>query len=50
MVSPAAWRRDSRPLTTQPSVVGPGGVGHGSEVVPAVPQRGAVPPTAASWV
>jgi hypothetical protein len=31
IVLPLAWRRDSRPLTTHPSSVGPGGVGHGSE-------------------
>ena len=28
---PLACSRDRRPLTTQPSAVGPGGVGHGSE-------------------
>ena len=35
-VSPSAVSRDSRPLTTQPSVVGPGGLGQPSEVAPAV--------------
>jgi hypothetical protein len=43
-VLPAAVSRDRRPLTTQPSSVAPGGVGHVS------PHRGAVPPIAASWV
>src|ERR671910_473572 len=38
---PEAVRRDSRPETTQPSAVGPGGVGHGSESTPGAPQRGA---------
>ena len=41
---PLAVSFDSRPLTTQPSPVAPGGVGQVS------PQRGAVPPIAASWV
>ena len=44
LTSPLAWSRDSRPLTTQPSVVGPGGVGQASF------QTGAVPPIAASYV
>src|SRR5476651_1901682 len=39
---PAAVSFDSRPLTTQPSVVGPGGVGQASF------QTGAVPPIGAS--
>ena len=39
---PLAVRRESRPLTTQPSVFGPGGVGHPSF------QTGAVPPIGAS--
>ena len=43
-------RRDSRPLTTQPLVVAPGGVGQPSESAPAVPHLGAVPPIAASKV
>ena len=34
----------------QPPVVGPGGDGHGSERTPGVPQRGAAPPIAASYV
>ena len=38
------------PATTHPSSVAPGGVGQPSEVLPAVPHRGAVPPIAASWV
>jgi hypothetical protein len=38
MASPFAVSFDSRPLTTQPSVVEPGGLGQES------PQRGAVPP------
>ena len=38
LTSPLAWNRDSRPLTTHPSVVGPGGVGQPSF------QRGALPP------
>ena len=50
MTSPPACRRDSRPLTTHPSAVAPGGVGQPSEVPPTVPQRGAMPPIAASWV
>ncbi len=39
---------DSRLLTTQPSPVGPGGVGQGSEVRPGCPHRGEVPPITAS--
>jgi len=50
MTSPAASSRDSRPLTTQPSPVGPGGVGQPSDEAPGVPQRGAAPPIAASCV
>ena len=38
---PAARRRETRPLTTQPSVFGPGGVGQLSAVPFTVPQRGA---------
>ena len=49
IVSPAARRRDSRPLATHPSSVKPGGVGHGSES-PVPPHRGAVPPGPASYV
>jgi hypothetical protein len=49
MVLPEAVSFESRPLTTHPSAVGPGGEGQGSEETPAVPQRGAVPPIAASW-
>ena len=45
---PDAVSRERRPLTTHPSLVGPGGVGHGSDSTPGVPQRGAVPPIAAS--
>ena len=41
-------RRDTWPLITQPSVVGPGGVGHGSEIPSPGPQRGGVPPILAS--
>ena len=48
MTSPAACSRDSRPEITQPSSVAPGGVGQPSDVAPAEPQRGAVPPIAAS--
>ena len=36
------------PLITHPSVVAPGGVGHGSEVPSPGPHRGGVPPIAAS--
>jgi hypothetical protein len=41
---PCTVRRARRPLTTQPSVVGPGGVGQASFHV------GAVPPIGASYV
>ena len=41
---------ESRPLTTHPSLVGPGGVGHGSLVAPGLPQTGAAPPIGASYV
>jgi hypothetical protein len=41
-VLPEIVSRDRRPLTTQPSVVGPGGVGHASF------HLGAMPPIAAS--
>ncbi len=34
---------------TQPSEVGPGGEGQGSDVDPAVPHSGATPPMYASW-
>src|SRR5439155_14770225 len=47
---PDAVRRESRPLTTHPLTVAPGGLGHGSDVPLTVPQRGAVPPIAASYV
>src|SRR5215210_4755648 len=50
MASPEAVKVDRRPLTTQPSAVGPGGLGQGSEETPAAPQRGATPPIFASWV
>src|ERR671912_1880036 len=46
---PEAVRRDSPPQTTQPSPVGPGGVGHGSESPPGVPQRGAGADEPSSW-
>src|SRR5262245_51775550 len=42
--SPDSWIRMSFPVTTQPSVVGPGGVGHASF------HLGAVPPGRASYV
>ena len=45
---PAACSRESRPLTTQPSSSRRAASGSASEVAPAVPQRGAVPPIAAS--
>ena len=45
---PEAVRREIRPLTTQPSSVPPGGFGQVSEVAPAVPKVGAVPPIGAS--
>jgi hypothetical protein len=45
---PTAMSRERWPLMTHPSVVGPGGVGHGSEVPSPGPQRGGVPPIAAS--
>ena len=48
LVLPLACRRDSRPLTRHPSVLGPGGVGQSSLVTPGLPQRGAVPPISAS--
>ena len=38
--SPCAWKRRGGCSTTQPSDVGPGGVGQGSDVAPGVPQRG----------
>src|SRR2546428_13916894 len=47
---PLAWNRDRRPLTTHPSAVAPGGIGHGSESAPAEPHFGAVPPISASYV
>ena len=47
---PGRAQRERRPETTHPSTLPPGGFGHGSEVAPAVPQRGAVPPMAASCV
>ena len=40
-VFPDSVRRASRPWTTQPSVVGPGGVGQASFHVGAVPPGGA---------
>src|ERR671912_925859 len=43
---PAASSRESRPLTTHPSSVAPGGVGQPSDDAPAVPHRGAGPPVA----
>src|SRR6476661_7258150 len=43
IVVPLTANRDSRPLTTQPSVVAPGGAGHVS------PQRGAPPPLPRMW-
>jgi hypothetical protein len=38
-----------RLLTTQPSLVAPGGVGQGSDVAPGVPQRGAGALEPSSW-
>ena len=38
--SPSSCSRDSRPDTTQPSVVGPGGVGQASDVPLPAPSAG----------
>src|SRR5215210_8135576 len=46
---PLACSRDRRPLTTQPSAVAPGGVGHGSEYTPGVPHLGAAADEPSSW-
>jgi hypothetical protein len=46
---PLAVRRDSRPETTQPSAVAPGGVGQGSESTPGVPKRGAGSVEPSTW-
>src|SRR3954468_472546 len=45
---PLMVRRDSRPLVTQPSTFGPGGVGQVSCSTPGVPHVGAVSPIGAS--
>ncbi len=47
---PSAVSRDSRPLTTHPFVVPPGGSGQGSDNTPGIPHLGAVPPMTASCV
>ena len=49
MELPLAVSRDSRPLTTHPSAVAPGGVGHGSEYTPGVPHRGAGAVYLSTW-
>ena len=49
MVLPLACNRDSRPLTTHPSAVAPGGLGQGSEYTPGVPHLGAAAADPSTW-